>query len=49
MREWADDDKLAEIEAALDPPLRWDEDTKAPVGWGDEEDIAVEWLKAART
>lgn len=38
IREYADERRLDEIEAALEPPNRWDEQRQAPAWWVDDED-----------
>lgn len=48
IREWADEDKLAEIEEALTAPNRLDPTTRAPRWWVDEDDAFAGFAGAKR-
>lgn len=50
LREWADEERLDEIDDALTAPATWrDPLTGLPAGWTDNEDDEwADWLAAAR-
>ena len=49
MREWANEETLDRIEAALAPPNRIDPDTGTPMWYGSDEDAWAEFEREART
>ena len=48
VREWADEERLDMIEAAIEPPNQWDSLRRTPVWWKDDEDAWSAFATATR-